>query len=115
MRSIQGAMELQTLRVYDLRHTFAQRLRDTGVAGEDRAVLMGHAVQNMMEHYATPTVMRLMEMANLVQLTRDTPTTTQDCEWVARKIITQKVTQQKEKRASVLSAGPLNLKQYRCC
>lgn len=66
--------KLDHVRVHDLRHTYAQRLRDAGVAGEDRAVLMGHAVKNMSEHYATPTIARLIEMANQVQSTRDTPT-----------------------------------------
>ncbi|HCE10988.1 MAG TPA: hypothetical protein DEQ40_20755 [Oxalobacteraceae bacterium] len=37
-------------------------------------VLMGHAVENMSEHYATPTVARLVDMANLVAGTRDTMT-----------------------------------------
>jgi integrase len=65
---------LEQVRVHDLRHTFGQRLRDAGVSGEDRAVLMGHATQSMSEHYATPTIARLIEMANLVTTTRDTPT-----------------------------------------
>lgn len=62
------------VRVHDLRHTFGQRLRDAGVSNEDRAVLMGHAVENMSEHYATPTIARLVDMANLVAATRDTMT-----------------------------------------
>ena len=65
---------LVKVRVHDLRHTFGQRLRDAGVSNEDRAVLMGHAVENMSEHYATPTISRLIDMANLVTGTRDTPT-----------------------------------------
>lgn len=65
---------LQDVRVHDLRHTYAQRLRDAGVAKEDRSVLLGHAVEGMSEHYATPTVARLIEMANLVQQTRDSTT-----------------------------------------
>lgn len=65
---------LEQVRVHDLRHTFGQRLRDAGILSEDRAVLLGHAVNNMSEHYATPTIARLIEMANLVQKTRDTPT-----------------------------------------
>jgi integrase len=65
---------LAQVRVHDLRHTYGQRLRDAGVSNEDRAVLMGHAVQNMSEHYATPTISRLVDMANLVTGTRDTPT-----------------------------------------
>ncbi len=65
---------LSQVRVHDLRHTFGQRLRDAGVSGEDRAVLMGHSIHSMSEHYATPTIARLIEMANLVTTTRDTPT-----------------------------------------
>jgi integrase len=66
--------KLAHVRVHDLRHTYGQRLRDAGVSNEDRAVLMGHAVSNMPAHYATPTIARLVEMANLVQAVRDTPT-----------------------------------------
>ena len=65
---------LAQVRVHDLRHTFGQRLRDAGVSNEDRAVLMGHATINMSDHYATPTIAKLIEMANLVSGTRDTPT-----------------------------------------
>jgi integrase len=65
---------LQKIRVHDLRHTFGQRLRDAGVSEEDRAVLMGHAIRSLPAYYATPTIARLVEMANLVQNTRDTPT-----------------------------------------
>ncbi len=35
---------------------------------------MGDATSNMSEHYATPTVSRLIEMANLVTRTRDAMT-----------------------------------------
>ena len=66
--------KLAQVRVHDLRHTFGQRLRDAGVSNEDRAVLLGHAKSTMSEHYATPTVSRLIEMANMVSMTRDTPT-----------------------------------------
>lgn len=51
--------KLAQVRVHDLRHTYGQRLRDAGVSNEDRAVLMGHAISNMPEHYATPTIARL--------------------------------------------------------
>lgn len=69
-----GRAKLAQVRVHDLRHTYGQRLRDAGVSGEDRAALLGHALSNMSEHYATPTIARLMDMANLVHKTRDTPT-----------------------------------------
>src|SRR5688572_22477943 len=35
------------MRVHDLRHTFARRLRAAGVSAEDRAALLGHATQSM--------------------------------------------------------------------
>ena len=66
--------ELSTVRVHDLRHTYAQRLRDAGVSEEDRALLLGHAVEGMARHYATATVARLIEMANSVQQTQDRTT-----------------------------------------
>ncbi len=68
-------VNLSQVRVHDLRHTFGQRLRSAGVANEDRKVLMGHATEDDMgEHYATPTIERLVEMANLVSTTRDETT-----------------------------------------
>jgi integrase len=65
---------LSKVRVHDLRHTFGQRLREAGVSEEDRAVLMGHAVDGMPAHYATPTIAHLIECANRVKDTRDSPT-----------------------------------------
>lgn len=66
--------KLAQVRVRDLRHTFGQRLRDAGVSNEDGAVQLRHAKSTMSEHYITPTVSRLIEMANMVSMTRDTPT-----------------------------------------
>lgn len=65
---------LDRLRVHDLRHTFGQRLRDAGVSEEDRALLLGHALTGMPQHYATATIARLVEAANKVQQTRDRTT-----------------------------------------
>lgn len=62
------------IRVHDLRHTYGQRLRDAGVAEEDRALLMGHAIAGMAQHYATATVARLVEAANKVAQTIDRTT-----------------------------------------
>jgi len=59
------------VRVHDLRHTFGQRLRDAGVQAEDRALLLGHAIQGMAQHYATATLERLLEAANSVLDKRD--------------------------------------------
>lgn len=65
---------LRLVRVHDLRHTYGQRLRDAGVSEEDRALLLGHVVQGMPQHYATATIARLVEAANKVQETRDRTT-----------------------------------------
>lgn len=65
---------LDRLRVHDLRHTFGQRLRDAGVSEEDRALLLGHALTGMLQHYATATIARLVEAANKKQETRDRTT-----------------------------------------
>lgn len=68
------AAELPGVRVHDLRHTFGQRLREAGVAAEDRALLLGHAVDGMPQHYATTTIARLVEAANKVAGTLDRTT-----------------------------------------
>jgi integrase len=65
---------LAGVRVHDLRHTFGQRLRDAGVAEEDRALLLGHAIDGMPQLYATATVARLVEVANRVNQTDDRTT-----------------------------------------
>lgn len=65
------AVKLEKVRIHDLRHTFGQRLRDAGVSGEDRALLLGHAIEDMPQHYATATVARLVEAANKVTKTVD--------------------------------------------
>jgi integrase len=68
------AAGLVRVRVHDLRHTFGQRLRDAGVNEEDRALLLGHAIEGMPQHYATATVARLVDAANRVQHTVDRTT-----------------------------------------
>ena len=60
------AVGLPLVRVHDLRHTYASRLRAAGVAEEDRAALLGHATRSMPSHYASADVGRLMAMANRV-------------------------------------------------
>src|SRR5437899_9553624 len=57
---------LADVRVHDLRHTFATRLRAAGVSEEDRAALLGHATRTMPEHYASADVGRLVSLANRV-------------------------------------------------
>ena len=57
-----------------LRHTFGQRLRDAGVNEENRALLLGHAIEGMPQHYASATVARLVDAANRVRHTVDRTT-----------------------------------------
>jgi len=65
---------LQSVRVHDLRHTFACRLRAAGVPIEDRAALLGHATRSMAGHYASADVGRLMGQANLALRREETCT-----------------------------------------
>jgi integrase len=69
-----AAAGLARVRVHDFRDTFAQRLGDAGVPEEDRALLLGHAVEGMTQLYATSTVARLVDVANRVSETRDRTT-----------------------------------------
>jgi integrase len=65
---------LQPVRVHDLRHTFACRLRAAGVSQEDREVLLGHANHSMAGHYASADVGRLLRQANLILDRQETRT-----------------------------------------
>lgn len=65
---------LQGVRIHDLRHTFACRLRAVGVSMEDREVLLGHANHSMAGHYASADVGRLLEQANLILNREETRT-----------------------------------------
>jgi integrase len=57
---------LRLVRVHDLRHSFAGRLRAAGVSAEDREALLGHANHSMAGHYASADVGRLLKQANLL-------------------------------------------------
>lgn len=65
---------LGSVRIHDLRHTFACRLPAAGVSAEDRSALLGHANQSMAGHYASADVGRLMYEANLVLKREDSRT-----------------------------------------
>jgi len=65
---------LQAVRIHDLRHTFACRLRAAGVSMEDREVLLGHANHSIAGHYASADVGRLLEKANLILKRQETRT-----------------------------------------
>jgi integrase len=68
------AVGLDRMRVHDLRHTFACRLRAAGVSQEDRCALLGHAEHSMSGHYASADVGRLIDLANLVLNRHETRT-----------------------------------------
>ena len=57
---------LPQVRVHDLRHSYATRLRAAGVSAEDRAALLGHACAWMPSHYASADVGRLIGLANRI-------------------------------------------------
>ena len=57
---------LALVRVHDLRHSFACRLRAAGVSAEDREVLLGHTNHSMAGHYASADVGRLLKEVNLL-------------------------------------------------
>jgi integrase len=65
---------LPQVRIHDLRHTFACRLRAVGVPMEDREVLLGHANHSMAGHYASADVGRLLRQANLILNREETRT-----------------------------------------
>jgi len=65
---------LDRVRIHDLRHTFACRLRAVGVSMEDREVLLGHANHSMAGHYASADVGRLLGKANLILNREETRT-----------------------------------------
>jgi len=73
-QSARKAAGLAGVRIHDLRHTFGQRLREADVPAEDRALLLGHAVEGMPQHYSTSTIARLVDVANKVTQTRDRTT-----------------------------------------
>ncbi len=54
------------VRVHDLRHTFATRLRNRGVALEDRRELMGHRSASITTHYSAAELRKLIELVNRI-------------------------------------------------
>ncbi|MES2887282.1 MAG: tyrosine-type recombinase/integrase [Pseudomonadota bacterium] len=97
------AAGLPGVRVHDLRHTFGQRLRDAGTAPEDRALLLGHAIDGMPQHYAAATIARLVEVANSVAGTRDRMTLLKVISQEHGQTVAQNVAH-KEKRVSCVNS-----------
>ena len=62
---------LSGLRVHDLRHTFASRLRALGVSVEDRADLLGHYRGSITTHYSHAELARLQACVDLLDLSGD--------------------------------------------
>jgi len=59
-------VNLEDVRIHDLRHTYASRLRLAGVSQEDRNALIGHKSASIPEHYASADIGRLIELSNRV-------------------------------------------------
>lgn len=59
-------VNLQNVRVHDLKHTFGRRLRSAGVSFEDRQDLLGHKSTRITTHYSSAEVLNLWEAANKV-------------------------------------------------
>jgi integrase len=57
---------LPSVRIHDLRHTFATRLRAAGVPAEDRNALLGHATSAMSDYYASADIGHLLKQANRI-------------------------------------------------
>lgn len=57
---------LDEVRVHDLRHSYAARLRAAGVSNEDRQDLLGHSAGNMTTHYSAAEIGRLVVEAEKI-------------------------------------------------
>jgi hypothetical protein len=65
---------LSQVGVRDLCLTYGRCLRDTGVSEEGSGLLLGHASNGMLQHYAAAIVGRLLEVASTVLKTHDRAT-----------------------------------------
>ena len=59
-------VNLASVRVHDLKHTFGRRLRAAGVSFEDRQDLLGHRSGRITTHYSAAELSRLIEATNSV-------------------------------------------------
>lgn len=60
------------VRVHDLRHTGAARLRAARVSLEDRAQILGHVTGTMTTHYSAAYLQRLLDAVNRICESRGT-------------------------------------------
>lgn len=65
-RTAREQVDLNFLRVHDLKHTFGCRLRAAGVSFEDRQDLLGHKSARMTTHYSAAELTNMIEAANKV-------------------------------------------------
>jgi integrase len=102
---------LRVVRIHDLRHTFACRLRAVGVSMEDREVLLGHANHSMAGHYASADVGRLLKQTNLVLNREETRTVLRIVNADARELCTKGSCRGPAARetASIATRNPLNI------
>ena len=59
-------VELEQVRVHDLKHTFGRRLRAAGVSLEDRQDLLGHRTGKITTYYSAAELQALIETASKV-------------------------------------------------
>lgn len=59
-------VDLDHVRVHDLKHTFGRRLRSVGVSFEDRQYLLGHRSGRITTHYSSAELRNLWDAANKV-------------------------------------------------
>lgn len=64
------------VRVHDLRHTFARRLRAAGVPPWTRKALIGHKTGDITEHYSPAELGELLAAVNKLDATRGAPQVT---------------------------------------
>ncbi|NRP27458.1 site-specific tyrosine recombinase XerC [Marinobacterium sp. xm-d-420] len=67
------SVDLEMVRVHDLKHTFGRRLRAAGVSFEDRQDLLGHRSGRITTHYSAAELTSLIEAANKVCSKSDKP------------------------------------------
>jgi integrase len=60
------AVSLQDVRIHDLRHTVAVRLREAGVRQETVADILWHSNSSMTAHYSVAQVKELLDALNLI-------------------------------------------------
>ena len=56
----------QEVRIHDLKHTFARRLRAAGVLFEDRQDLLGHSSKSVTTHYSAAELGALIDAVNRI-------------------------------------------------